>query len=61
MPSKRGGGSAPQHCKTAVKSCLKSGPALSASTGRTCFKAFNRCRSSGRKRKSTSRCRKSRR
>jgi hypothetical protein len=43
--SGRGGASAPAHCKTALKSCLKSGPALSPQTGRSCFKGFNRCRS----------------
>jgi hypothetical protein len=43
--SKRGGAGAPQHCKVTLKSCLRGGPALSASTGRTCFKAFNSCRS----------------
>ncbi len=43
--SRRGGASAPQHCKSTLKSCLKSGPALSGSTARACFKGFNKCRS----------------
>ena len=42
--SRRGGASAPQKCKTQLKSCLRSGPALSPGTARTCFKQFNRCR-----------------
>lgn len=42
--SRRGGASAPQKCKTALKSCLKSGPALSSGTARSCFKQFNKCR-----------------
>lgn len=47
--SKRGGASAPAKCKTSLKSCLKSGPALSSGTAKVCFKTFNRCRS-GKKR-----------
>lgn len=43
--SRRGGASAPQHCKSTLKSCLKSGPALSGTTARACFKGFNKCRS----------------
>jgi len=43
--SRRGGASAPQHCKSSLRSCLKSGPALHAGTAKACFKKFNRCRS----------------
>lgn len=43
--SRRGGASAPQHCKTSLKSCIKGGPALSPGTAKACFKEFNRCRS----------------
>jgi hypothetical protein len=43
--SRRGGASAPQHCKTTLRSCLKSGPALSGTVARACFKGFNKCRS----------------
>jgi hypothetical protein len=42
--SRRGGASAPQHCKTSLKSCIKEGPALSPSTAKACFTEFNRCR-----------------
>jgi hypothetical protein len=49
--SRRGGASAPQACKTALKKCIKGGPALSPGIGRTCFKAFNKCRSKKRGRK----------
>jgi hypothetical protein len=42
--SRRGGASAPQQCKTALKTCLKNGPALSPSQGSICFKRFNKCR-----------------
>lgn len=43
--SKRGGASAPQRCKTKLKSCLKGYPPLSPTGSRKCFKEFNRCRS----------------
>lgn len=42
--SRRGGASAPQKCKTKLRACLRSGPALDRATSRRCFKAFNRCR-----------------
>lgn len=42
--SRRGGASAPQSCKTSLKTCLKNGPALSPSQGSICFKRFNKCR-----------------
>ncbi len=45
--SRRGGASAPQTCKTALKSCLRSGPALSPKVSRECFSHFNACRTSG--------------
>lgn len=48
--SRRGGASAPAHCRVSLKSCLRNGPALSPTVGKTCFKTFNKCRS-GRKRK----------
>lgn len=48
--SRRGGASAPQHCKASLRSCLKGGPALDKATGKSCFKTFNKCRS-GRKRR----------
>jgi hypothetical protein len=47
MASRRGGASAPQACKSALKSCLRSGPALSPKVSRDCFKHFNACRTSG--------------
>jgi hypothetical protein len=43
--SRRGGASAPQACKTSLRSCLRGGPALDRSTSRSCFKTFNNCRS----------------
>jgi hypothetical protein len=47
--SKRGGASASTGCKTKLKSCLKSGPALSKTVSSKCFTAFNKCRSPKRK------------
>ena len=53
--SRRGGASAPQACKTQLKSCIKAGPALSPGVAKSCFKQFNKCRSKrkggGRKRR----------
>ena len=49
--SRRGGASAPQACKSKLRSCLRGGPALHAGTAKKCFKEFNRCRSPRRKRR----------
>lgn len=42
--SRRGGASAPAHCKRGLKACLRKGRALDPATARRCFKQFNRCR-----------------
>lgn len=42
--SRRGGASAPAACKSKLKSCLRSGPALHGPTAKKCFKSFNACR-----------------
>lgn len=49
--SRRGGASAPQACKTQLKSCIKAGPALSPGIAKSCFKQFNKCRSRRRKKR----------
>lgn len=50
--SRRGGGSAPSHCKTRLRSCMVGSVARSGNlraTARGCMTDFNNCRSSGRK------------
>lgn len=50
--SKRGGGSAPQACRSALGKCMvtqvRGGKTLKA-TGKSCMSIFNKCRTGGRK------------
>jgi len=45
--SRRGGGSAPQKCRTALRSCMinETGKGGLRSAAKNCMSAFNRCRS----------------
>lgn len=55
MASRRGGASAPQHCKRQLSTCftgtVRSGGSL-RTAGRACMKQFNNCRLGGKRRKS---------
>lgn len=58
MASRRGGASAPQHCKKALSTCftgtLRSGGSL-RTAGKKCMTNFNVCRLGGKSRKRKSR------
>jgi len=64
MPSKRGGGSAPSHCKTALRSCMTTGVRGAGTNlralARSCMSDFNACRSPKGRRKATTTKRKAR-
>lgn len=53
--SKRGGGSAPGHCKTSLRSCMINGSARDGlrKAAKSCMSAFNECRTGGKKKRTT--------